>query len=225
MPGSSEGTAEGYDLDDFVASRISLRDHLESQIPFTVASPSDRLIAGHLLDQLDDAGYLQADIDEAATLLGTTAAEVERVLAALQTLDPPGIFARNLAECLAIQLRQKDRLDPAMERLVAHLDLLARRDFPTLKRLCGVDEEDLIDMLAEIRQLNPKPGSSFDAGVSEAVLPDIVVRQGTGGGWQIELNPDTLPRVLVNQSYMSLGVQDRRGSCIPCRNVCRMPTG
>lgn len=202
MPGSAEG-ADNYDLDDFVAGQVSLRDHLGQQIPFILPDMADRLIAQNLVDQLDDAGYLQADVAEAGERLGTDAEDIERVLSALQTLDPPGVFARSLAECLAIQLRQKDRLDPAMQALVENLELLARRDFVTLKRLCGVDEEDLLDMLAEIRQLNPKPGSGFEAGVSEAITPDVVVRPSSDGAWLVELNPDTLPRVLVNQSYFS----------------------
>lgn len=202
MPGSAEG-ADNYDLDDFVAGQVSLRDHLAQQIPFVLPDMADRLVAQNLVDQLDDAGYLQADVAEAGERLGTDAEDIERVLSALQTLDPPGVFARNLAECLAIQLRQKDRYDPAMQALVENLELLARRDFATLKRLCGVDEEDLLDMLAEIRQLNPKPGSGFEAGVSEAIMPDVVVRPSSDGGWLVELNPDTLPRVLVNQSYFS----------------------
>ncbi|TCR90848.1 RNA polymerase RpoN-/SigL-like sigma 54 subunit [Rhizobium sp. BK376] len=202
MPGSSE-PSEGYDLDDFVAGQISLRDHLNQQIPFLLPSPADRLIAQQLIDQLDDAGYLRADIDEATGRLGTETAEIERVLGILQTLDPPGVFARSLGECLAIQLKQKDRLDPAMAMLLEHLDLLARRDFATLKRVCGVDEEDLLDMMTEIRQLNPKPGSGFETGVSEAIMPDIIVRPSADGSWLVELNPDTLPKVLVNQSYFA----------------------
>ncbi len=202
MPGSGEG-AESYDLDDFVAGQISLRDHLAQQLPFVLPDMADRLIAQHLVDQLDEAGYLQGDATEAADRLGAGVDDVERVIAALQALDPPGVFARNLAECLAIQLRQKDRFDPAMQALVSNLELLARRDFATLKRLCGVDEEDLLDMLGEIRQLNPKPGAGFETGMSEAIMPDVVVRAGSDGGWLIELNPDTLPRVLVNQAYFS----------------------
>ncbi|XKM37804.1 RNA polymerase factor sigma-54 (plasmid) [Rhizobium ruizarguesonis] len=201
MPGSGEGA--DYDLDDFVAGQVSLRDHLAQQIPFVLPDMADRLIAQNFVDQLDDCGYLQADIVEAGERLGTSLAQAERVLATLQSLDPPGVFARSLAECLAIQLRQKDRYDPAMQVLVENLELLARRDFATLKRLCGVDEEDLLDMLGEIRQLNPKPGSGFEAGVSEAIMPDVVVRASSDGGWLVELNPDTLPRVLVNQSYFS----------------------
>ncbi|TAY24895.1 RNA polymerase sigma-54 factor, partial [Rhizobium leguminosarum] len=142
MPGSGEGA--DYDLDDFVAGQVSLRDHLAQQIPFVLPDMADRLIAQNFVDQLDDCGYLQADIVEAGEMLGTSLAQAERVLATLQSLDPPGVFARSPAECLAIQLRQKDRYDPAMQAMVENLELLASRDFATLKRLCGVDEEDLL---------------------------------------------------------------------------------
>ncbi|APO73293.1 RNA polymerase sigma-54 factor RpoN 1 [Rhizobium etli 8C-3] len=201
MPGG--GDQENYDLDDFVAGQVSLRDHLAQQIPFILPDAGDRLIAQQLIDQLDEAGYLQTDPADIGERLGSDPAAAERVLAELQTLDPPGVFARSLAECLSIQLKQKDRFDPAMQALVSNLELLARRDFPTLKRLCGVDEEDLLDMLAEIRQLNPKPGSGFETSLSEAIMPDVVVRSSSDGSWLVELNPDTLPRVLVNQSYFA----------------------
>ncbi len=201
MPGSTGENGEAYDLDDFVAGQISLRDHLNQQIPFALVNAGDRMIASVLLDHLDEAGYLRADLDEIATRLGDDVADVEAVLEVLQTLDPPGVFARSLSECLSIQLRQRDRLDPAMAALVDNLELLAKRDFNTLKRLCGVDEEDLVDMLAEIRKLHPKPGSGFEAGGLETVIPDIVVRAMPDGSWRVELNADALPRVLVNQNY------------------------
>ncbi len=203
MPGSGGESGEGYDLDEFVAGQITLRDHLNQQIPFAVTKPSDRLIAQSLMDQLDDAGYLRGEIAEIAARLGKDESAVKAVLQTLQTLEPAGIFARSLSECLAIQLRQRDRFDPAMEALVDHLDLLAKRDYASLKKLCGVDEEDLLDMLGEIRKLNPKPGSSFEASACEAVIPDIVVRPSSVDGWMVELNPDVLPRVLVNQSYFA----------------------
>lgn len=192
---------DDYDFNDFVASEISLREHISQQIPLLLKDPQDRLIAQQLTDELDDAGYLQADLEEVAIRLGIEPEHAGRVLARLQTLDPPGIFARTLGECLAIQLRQKDRLDPAMEALVRHLDLLAKRDFASLRKLCGVDDEDLLDMLGEIRQLNPKPGADFASQVADVISPDIVVRPANSGGWAVELNPETLPRVLVNQSY------------------------
>ncbi|MDR7028286.1 RNA polymerase sigma-54 factor [Rhizobium rosettiformans] len=203
MPGQSGDGSEGFDLDDFVAGQISLRDHLNQQIPFALSTASDQLLASVLVDHLDEAGYLRADLSEISSRLGLSRDAVEEVLTTLQTLEPAGVFARSLSECLAIQLRQRDRYDPAMAVLVDNLELLAKRDFATLKKICGVDEEDLIDMLSEIRKLNPKPGSSFEHAVSESVTPDIVVRADGNGGWRVELNPDALPRVLVNHSYMA----------------------
>lgn len=200
MPGAASG--EGYDLDDFVAGRHSLREHLNQQLPFAIPRPGDRLIALALIDYLDEAGYLRAEPGEIAERFSTSAEHIEDIVSTLQSLDPPGVFARSLSECLAIQLRLRDRFDPAMKALVDNLELLAKRDFATLKRLCGVDEEDLIDMLAEIRKLNPKPGSGFETTVTEAVVPDIVVRANGDGGWIVELNSEVLPRVLVNQSYL-----------------------
>jgi len=203
MPGHSGDGSEGFDLDDFVAGQISLRDHLNQQIPFALNTAADQLLASVLVDHLDEAGYLRVDLEEVATRLGLSLPAVEAVLTTLQTLEPAGVFARTLSECLAIQLRQRDRYDPAMAGLVTNLELLAKRDFATLKKICGVDEEDLIDMLAEIRKLNPKPGSCFESSISESVTPDIVVRPDGAGGWRVELNPDALPRVLVNHSYMA----------------------
>ncbi|WP_426231136.1 RNA polymerase factor sigma-54 [Pararhizobium sp. DWP3-4] len=201
MPGGGGENSDGYDLDDFVANRVTLRDFLNEQVPFSVHGAADLLIAQHLIDQLDEAGYLHADITEMAERLGCATADVARVLDSLQQFDPPGVFARTLSECLAIQLRARDRLDPAMAALLDNLELLARRDFTSLKRICGVDEEDLLDMLAEIRKLDPKPGTGFEASPSEAIMPDIVVRPAQDGSWAVELNPDALPRVLVNQTY------------------------
>ncbi len=204
MPGAGgSDDGEGYDLDDFVASRKTLRETLFEQIPFALGTPGDRLIAQHLIDQLDEAGYLHADIAETAARLGAATEDVTRVLLVLQQFDPPGVFARSLSECLAIQLRLRNRFDPAMEALVANLELLARRDFASLKKICGVDEEDLVDMLAEIRKLDPKPGTSFETSVTEAIIPDVVVRTAPDGGWLVELNPDALPRVLVNHDYFA----------------------
>lgn len=194
-------TGDDYDLEDFAASPVTLGEHLWQQVPFLLRSAADRLIARHLIDAVDEAGYFSGSVEDIAERLGVQRQQAETVLAELQTLDPPGVMARSLRECLAIQLSQRDRLDPAMKLLVDHLDLLARRDFATLRRLCGVGEEDLLDMLAEIRTLNPKPGDSFERQSAEPIAPDIVVRAGSAGGWTLELNPDTLPRVLVNRQY------------------------
>jgi RNA polymerase sigma-54 factor len=153
------------------------------------------------MEMLDEAGYLRGELAEAAAALGCDEARIETVLARLQRFDPTGIFARSLSECLAIQLRERNRYDPAMEALLANLELLARRDLPQLMRLCGVDAEDLAEMIGEIRALDPKPALAFDSTVAQAVTPDVLMRPVPGGGWLVELNSDTLPRVLVNQRY------------------------
>ncbi|OCW57268.1 RNA polymerase factor sigma-54 [Hoeflea olei] len=204
MPGSDGGRAgEGYDLDDFAARAPTLREHVAEQIAFAFADPAERLIATELADQLDAAGYIVGDLSETVERLGAEAERVEAVLKRLQEFEPAGIFARSLSECLALQLARKDRLDPAMAALVGNLELLARRDFATLTRLCGVDEEDLLEMMSEIRALDPKPGTRFETGSSEMIVPDVSVRPAADGGWAVELNPDTLPRVLVNQTYFA----------------------
>src|SRR6266851_1729864 len=165
------------------------------------ADPQRRMIGQYLIDLVDEAGYLVGDLAVVREKLGASPAEVEAVLEILQGFDPPGVGARTLDECLAIQLKERDRFDPAMQALVSHLDLLAKRDLAHLRRLCRVSEEDLADMIEEIRQLNPKPGLAFGATVVQPIVPDVFVRPRPDGGFVVELNSDTLPRVLVNQSY------------------------
>ncbi|MGJ4880442.1 RNA polymerase factor sigma-54 [Bradyrhizobium sp. HKCCYLRH1065] len=194
---------EDYNLEAFVAAETTLSDHLAEQAAVAFTAPADRMIGQYLIDLVDEAGYLPADLGQAADRLGAEQADVDAVLGVLQTFDPPGICARNLSECLAIQLRELDRYDPAMQVLVEHLDLLAKRDFVALRKLCGVDDEDLVDMIGEIRRLDPKPGLKFGTTRTQTMVPDVYVRPGPDGGWLVELNSDTLPRVLVNQHYYS----------------------
>lgn len=194
---------EDYNLEAFVAAEITLGDHLAEQLSVAFAGPAQRMIGQYLIDLVDEAGYLPPDLGQAAERLGATQADVEGVLAVLQKFDPPGVCARNLSECLAIQLRELDRYDPAMQALVEHLDLLAKRDIAALRKLCGVDDEDIADMIGEIRRLNPKPGMKFGSARLQTMVPDVYVRPGPDGGWHVELNSDTLPRVLVNQTYYS----------------------
>jgi RNA polymerase sigma-54 factor len=201
--GASLPFSENFEIEDVAAAARTLRDHVGEQISFAFADPIARRIATELADSLDEAGYMQADTREVAELLGAAEKEVLDTLCVCQTFDPSGIFARCLSECLALQLKVRDRFDPAMQALVTHLDLLARRDFPALRRICGVDDEDLIDMMAEIRSLDPRPGLAFATGVTDSIVPDVLVRAAGNGSWQIELNPDALPRVLVDQVYFA----------------------
>ncbi|MGN6584739.1 MAG: RNA polymerase factor sigma-54 [Rhizobiaceae bacterium] len=199
--GAGAGSSDGFDLDDLAAEVHTLRDHVGKEIAFAFADPAMRLIASDLADNLDDNGYLQADLAEIADRLGVEEIRVAEVLATCQSFDPAGIFARSLSECLALQLDRSDRLDPVMKIMLQNLGLVAKRDFPMLGRRCGVDQDDILDMIAEIRALDPKPGAAFTSATSDIVVPDVVVRPAPDGSWQVELNPETLPRVLVDHTY------------------------
>ena len=190
-----------YNLEAFVSAEPTLADHLAEQLALAVMSPVQRMIGQFLIDMVDEAGYLVGDLATVAEKLGAPIAQVEAVLAIVQTFDPPGVCARNLTECLSIQLREQDRFDPAMQALVGRLDLLAKRDLASLRRICGVGDDDLTEMIAEIRRLVPKPGLAFGSTTVQPVVPDVYVRQSPDGSYIVELNSDTLPKVLVNQRY------------------------
>ena len=200
--GSGPGAeGEAADLEAYLAAKVSLKDHLLSQLPLAVSGERDRIIGHTLIDAIDDSGYLAEALEDIAGRLGVPPTLAEVVLKAVQTLDPSGVGARNLAECLSIQLRDRNRFDPAMQALVGRLDLVARRDIAELKRICAVDEDDVLDMIAEIRRLDPKPGRAYGASPIQPVVPDVVVRAAPDGSWIVELNTDVLPRLLVNQTY------------------------
>jgi RNA polymerase sigma-54 factor len=194
-------SSEDYNLEAFVADEESLAEYLIGQLGLANPDPSTRLVGRALIDEIDETGYMRADIDDIADRLMAPRQLVESALKLIQSFEPSGIGARNLAECLAIQLAERNRLDPAMQTLLANLDVVARKDYLALRRLCGVDDEDLAEMLEEIRSLNPKPGNAFGQVTVHPVIPDVLVRAGPDGDWIVELNSGTLPRVLVNQSY------------------------
>ena len=201
---SGVGTGGGdgdNNLEAYLSAETTLAAHLGKQVALAIADPVRRMIGQYLIDMVDEAGYLAGDLAGVAEKLGAPLAEVEAVLAILQKFDPPGVCARNLTECLAIQLRERDRFDPIMQILVAHLELLAKRDLAALRRVCGVDDEDLVEMIAEIRSLNPKPGLAFGSTTVQPIVPDVMVRAAPDGTWQVDLNSDTLPKVLINQRY------------------------
>ena len=189
------------DLEQTVSYRPTLREHLLEQLGVDITDPTDRLIGLHLIDGLDESGRLSDGLEPIALILNCRQDRVARTLELLQRFDPPGVFARDLAECWALQLRDRDRLDPAMQALLDNLELWERRDFEQLKQICGVDAEDLADMVAEIKALNPWPASAFDHEVIQPVTPEVIMRPLPDGGWRLELNPDALPRVLVNRRY------------------------
>ncbi len=207
---SSGAASEDYNLEAFVAEEASLGTSLEEQMNLALSDEADKLIAGHLINSLDENGYLYLDLEDTAEQLGVDLGRVETVLGVLQTFEPAGVFARNLAECLTLQLIDKNRFDPAMETLIENIELLAKRDLQTLRKICGVDDEDLIEMIAEIRALDPKPGSAFGSALVQPVVPVVFVRPANDGTWAVELNSDTLPKVLVNQTYFATVIKTAR---------------
>jgi len=211
--GNGSGGADhgDYNLEAFVSAEATLADHLAEQLSMAITDPARRMIGQYLIDLVDEAGYLTGDLEAVAQKLGAPMSEVEAVLAIVQGFDPPGVCARNLTECLAIQLKERDRFDPAMQAMVQHLPMLANRQLTALKKICGIGDEDLADMIGEIRRLNPKPGLAFGSTLVQPVIPDVFVRAGPDGGWLVELNTETLPKVLVNQSYYAKISKTARG--------------
>ena len=198
---ASGGDGEASNLEAYVAAQVGLADHLAAQLAIAVSDPVDRLIGQMIVDSIDEAGYLADSVAEIAGRLGVGPERVERILFVVHGFDPTGVGARSLAECLALQLRDRNRFDPAMQALVANLPLVAKRDFAALRRHCGVDEEDLAGMVSELRQLDPKPGRQFSSALVQPVAPDVTVRAAGDGSWHVELNAESLPRLLVNQTY------------------------
>ena len=199
---------QGFDdddrsIDDFAEKAATLREHLGEQLRLSFHDPQQRLIGAYLVALLEPTGRLSATPAALAQALGTSVAAVEAVRAQMMRFDPTGMFALDLRECLAVQLAEKNRLDPAMAALLDNLELLARRELKQLMALCGVDGPDLTDMIAEIRRLDPKPGATWDATPPAPVVPDVLMRPSPGedGGWLLELNPETMPRVLVNRGF------------------------
>jgi RNA polymerase sigma-54 factor len=200
--GRSDPFSEAEPLEAGAAPPPTLREHLLAQLQVDVSDPGDRLIGVHLIDMVDDNGYLRGDLAAVAERVGCAPSRVERVLALLQQFDPAGVCARSLAECLAVQLRERNRLDPAMEALLANLDLLGQHQLQRLRLACQVSAEDLADMVAELRALDPRPGLAFSREATvQTVVPDIFLRALPNGEWLVELNAATLPRLLVNRRY------------------------
>jgi RNA polymerase sigma-54 factor len=199
--GGGSDSHDARDLEAYVAETASLHDHLERQAAILLADPAERMIGLALIDSLDEAGYFIGSLTEIAERLGTSEEVVERILLRMQTLEPTGVFARTLAECLTLQLKERDRFDPAMRALIENLPALAKRDFAHLRRVCCVDDEDLVEMIAEIKRLEPKPGRPFGDPPGAPAIPDVYVTAAPDRSWRVELNSQALPRVLVNDVY------------------------
>jgi RNA polymerase sigma-54 factor len=206
---SSGGGEEGPGIDERGDDEPTLAEHLDAQVGSVAPDERTAFIARHIIGLLDEAGYLPVQLREVASDLGCTLAETEEGLKVVQSLDPTGVGARSLSECLALQAIEADRYDPCMKRLIENLDLVAKGSFAQLKRMCDVDDEDFADMLVELRGYDPKPGLKFGGGNEAPVVPDILITAGKESGWYIALNQATLPRLIVNRSYYV----ELRGSC------------
>jgi RNA polymerase sigma-54 factor len=199
--GGPAPAGEEYDPLATATAGVSLAGHLNGQAQLAFADPQDKFVASYLIDLVDAGGYIRTPMEEVAEALSIEAGEVERVLGVLQSFEPAGICARDLAECLALQLKEKDRYDPFMERLLDNLDLIAAADFQRLRKLCGVDQDELREMIAELRALNPKPGAGFETAEVETLVPDVIVKRAPDGTWKADLNPNAAPSLAVDRAY------------------------
>ncbi len=200
-PSGPAPLGEEYDPLATVTPGVSLAGYLNEQAQLAFADPQDKFVASYLIDLVDAGGYIRTPLEEVADALSLETAELERILGVLQSFDPPGICARDLPECLALQLKEKNRYDPFMERLLENLDLIAACDFQRLRKLCGVDQDDLRDMIAELRALNPRPGAGFETAEVETLVPDVIVKRGPDGAWKADLNPNAAPSLAVDRAY------------------------
>lgn len=199
--GPAAAAGDFMDLEKTATKDITLFDHLADQLALLRLSPELRAIASVLILSLDETGYLREPVDAISARLGVEEVAVLGALSAVQSLEPAGVGARSLSECLGLQLKDRNRFDPAMAVLLQHLELLARGELSKLCSLCGVDQDDLIDMISEVRALDPKPGQAFSGAPVQTVVPDVMVKPRSDGGWSVELNSETLPKVLLDRSY------------------------
>lgn len=202
--GNSKFETMENSLDNRLESTKTLRDHLTEQLQVAFSDPRDRMIGGLLIDLLDESGYLREDIEPLAERLGCSEERLQKLLRTIKTFDPSGVFAADLADCMAIQLHDRGQLDEQMQALIDNLNLLADHDHKKLAEICGCNETYLADMITEIKALNPKPAAEFDHLVVQTAIPDVLMKRlpkNVGGGWRVELNTETLPRVLVNNEY------------------------
>ncbi len=199
-PGGSFNGSD-YSFEDSLTEDISLQDHLAAQLQLLNLPAATKFVGAYLIDLISDAGYFTHNLEEISQTLNCEVAMVTETLDILREFEPTGVFAWNLADCLGLQLKEKNRLDPAMQAFLDNLELLAARDMKTLLSRCGVDQEDLTDMISEVKDLDPKPGMKFGANIAATLIPDVFIAQNPDKSWNVELNSETLPKVLVNNRY------------------------
>ncbi len=202
--GNSKFDSSDENIEERTCSEKSLREHLTEQLNMSFSDDKDRMIGAFLIDRLDESGYLRDDEKELSERLGCSKGRISRLLKCMKQFDPTGVFSKDLSECLALQLEERGQMDKQMAVLLDNLHLIAEHDFKKLTDLCGVNDTYLKDMIEEIKSLNPKPIADFEHFVVQSAIPDVLMKKmpkNLGGGWRVELNSETLPRVLVNNDY------------------------
>lgn len=202
--GSRSFDGDENSFENNIVRQQTLSEHLLEQLHMTFEDPRDQMAGALLIDLLDETGYLRQGEQELRERLNLPPERLQNLLGRMKQFTPTGVFARDLQECLALQLEEQGRLDEPMKKLLAKLDRLAAHDFKNLATWCGVNDTYLRDMVAEIRALNPRPAADFEHLVVQTVVPDVLMKRlpkNLGGGWRVELNADTLPKVLINQTY------------------------
>lgn len=199
---ANNAASPDYDyFEQKLSSQKSLYDEINEQIDICFTSPKDKIIAAVLMENLDDSGWFIGNKPQLAARLCTAESKINQILSVMKTFEPSGLFAENLAECIASQLREKNRLDCLMEKLLQHLDLLAERKYKELLKLLNITQEDLLTMIDDIKSVNPKPAADYHVSAAQYIIPDVFVRRGSHGGYSIELNNLSLPRLLINRRY------------------------
>lgn len=196
---------ENFDyIEQSLSAQKSLYQILSEQIDMAFANTKDKMAALLLCEHLDAAGYFNGNIPQLAGQTKTTEQHLTRILKTLQTFEPSGIFATSLKECLQIQLEEQNRCDIMMQKLLNNLELLASRDLKKLQKICNATDEDLSSMISDIKALNPKPAAAYFQEQNHSIIPDVIVRRNKYGEYRVELNQDSLPRVLINREYCKI---------------------
>ena len=203
VSGGRQQLSEDYDAIAQAAADITLHDHLTKQLHMATRDERQLLVGATLIDLIDDGGYLRTDLGELSARLGLAERDIRKTLRLIQGFEPSGIGARTLAECLRLQLRDQDALTPQMDLFLENIHMLGTHDLPSLRRACKFTEDDLAAHIAAIRELNPKPGLAYGRDEVQVVIPDVYVRESADGGWKVELNQETLPRVIANERYFA----------------------
>ncbi len=202
--GEPKYSGSGYSSQDYisnVASEKSLKEHISEQINLSFDDHKDKLIANFLLDSLLGSGYLNISLNDASNILKCDEKIVDKVLKKLQTFDPAGVFARDLKECLLIQLNDQEHADQSLVTMVKNIDLIASGNLKKLSKLCNVNIANISSLIKQIKLLNPKPANGFYVEPTSYKIPDVILTFLEDGTAKLESNPESMPRLRVSQEY------------------------